>query len=311
MRDVYRTIRHVAPSRASVLVTGESGTGKGELARAIHALSPRGSQPFVSVHCASLAESLLESELFGHERGAFTGAERRRAGRFEQAQGGTLFLDEVGEIPLPIQVKLLNVLQERAFQRVGGIELVKVDVRIIAATNRDLTRDVAEGRFREDLYFRLDVVHVEMPPLRARGDDVSLLANHFLRRFAMENGRTVDGFTDQALASLMAQPWVGNVRALENAVERAVVMSGGERISAADLRLAGTREKESVIAIPGSTMEEIERYAIEKTLQAMGGSTREAARVLGLSVRMVQYRLHEYGLATGPGTGRRTPPPHR
>ncbi|MET0592905.1 MAG: sigma-54 dependent transcriptional regulator, partial [Polyangiaceae bacterium] len=187
MQKVYRVARQVASAKATVLITGESGTGKGELAKAVHQLGPRAKAPFVSLQCAALAETLLESELFGHERGAFTGADRRRIGRFEQAQGGTLFLDEIGEIPLSTQVKLLRVLQDKTFERVGGNESITVDVRLVAATNRDRAADVREGRFREDLYYRLNVVHIEMPPLRIRGADVLVLANHFLRRFAEEN----------------------------------------------------------------------------------------------------------------------------
>ncbi|HTJ84781.1 MAG TPA: sigma-54 dependent transcriptional regulator, partial [Polyangiaceae bacterium] len=222
MRRVYGVAKRVAPSRATVLITGESGTGKGELARAIHALSPRADKPFVSVHCASLAESLLESELFGHEKGAFTGADRRRQGRFEQAHEGTLFLDEVGEISPQTQVKLLKVLQERTFERVGGNEPIHTDVRVIAATNRDIIEEVRAGRFREDLYYRLNVVHVEMPPLRLRGGDVLLLADHFLRKFALENHKRIEGFTDAARTKLIGHRWPGNVRALENTIERAV-----------------------------------------------------------------------------------------
>ena len=217
----------VAPSKATVLITGESGTGKGELAKAIHQLSPRAKRPLISLQCAALAESLLESELFGHERGAFTGADRKRIGRFEQAHGGTLFLDEIGEIPLATQVKLLRVLQDRSFERVGGNESIAVDVRLIAATNRDLAADVRAGRFREDLYYRLNVVHIEMPPLRVRAGDVLVLANYFLHRFAEENHKPVEQFSDAARAKILAQPWRGNVRELENAIERAVVLSEG------------------------------------------------------------------------------------
>ncbi|HWZ92742.1 MAG TPA: sigma-54 dependent transcriptional regulator, partial [Polyangiaceae bacterium] len=198
MQRIYSMAKQVAPSRATVMITGESGTGKGELARALHALSPRAKAPFVSLHCSALAESLLESELFGHERGAFTGADRRRIGRFEQAHGGTLFLDEIGEIPAATQVKLLRVLQEKAFERVGGNETIQVDVRLIAATNKDLAAEVRERRFREDLYYRLNVVHIEMPALRLRGQDVVLLAEHFLRRFAVENQRKIEGFSPAA-----------------------------------------------------------------------------------------------------------------
>jgi two-component system response regulator HydG len=293
-------VKQVASSRATVLVTGESGTGKGEVARAIHALSPRAPQPFVTLQCASLAESLLESELFGHEKGAFTGAEKRRAGRFEQASGGTLFLDEVGEIPLGIQVKLLRVLQERSFERVGGNETVKVDVRLVAATNRDLADDVKKGRFREDLYYRLHVIHIEMPPLRARRGDVLVLAQYFLQRFAEENHKRVVGFSDAARSRVLGHPWPGNVRELENAIERAVVMCRGERIEPEDLPgdLGGS-DATLGIRIPGSSMAEIERHSILQTLEACGGSTKRAADVLGISVRTIQYRLAQYGARGG------------
>jgi len=296
MQKVYRVARQVAGSRATVLVTGESGTGKGELARAIHALSPRSKAPFVSVHCAALAETLLESELFGHEKGAFTGADRRRIGRFEQAHGGTLFLDEIGEISPLTQVKLLRVLQERSFERVGGNEAVTVDVRLIAATNRNLLEDVASGRFREDLFYRLNVVHVEMPPLRARASDVILLAEHFLRRFAEENHKSISSFTSKAQAKIRGYRWPGNVRALENAVERAVVMCEGPSIDEDDLPFDAVPEALGVLRLPGATMAEVERYAITKTLEGVEGSTSRAAEILDISVRTIQYRLHEYGM---------------
>ncbi|CAN5406242.1 sigma-54 dependent transcriptional regulator [soil metagenome] len=297
MQKVYRVARQVAPSRATVLVTGESGTGKGELARSIHSLGPRATKPFVSLHCAALAESLLESELFGHEKGSFTGADKRRVGRFEQASGGTLFLDEVGEIPMGTQVKLLRVLQERVLERVGGNDTVQVDVRVIAATNRDLAADVREGRFREDLYYRLNVVHIDMPPLRVRGGDIMTLANHFLRRFASENHKRLDGVTEAARQKMMASRWPGNVRALENAIERAVVLCTGVRVDEDDLPFEANAETLSGLRIPGSTMADIERYAILKTLEATEGSTTKAADLLDISVRTIQYRLHSYGLA--------------
>jgi two-component system response regulator HydG len=297
MQKVYRTARQVAGARATVLITGESGTGKGELARAIHQKGSRAKQPFVALHCAALAESLLESELFGHERGAFTGADRRRIGRFETAQGGTLFLDEVGEIPSSTQVKLLRVLQERAFERVGGNETIQVDVRLIAATNRDLAADVQEGRFREDLYYRLNVVHIDMPPLRVRDNDVLLLANHFLRKFAADNHREIDGFSDRARAKLLAHRWPGNVRELENAIERAVVLCEGPRIEEEHLPIEVAPVAKGAIRIPGATMAEIERFAILSTLEATSGSTTKAAEMLDISVRTIQYRLHEYGIA--------------
>jgi two-component system response regulator HydG len=297
MQRVYRLAKQVASSRATVLITGESGTGKGEFARAIHMLGPRSHKPFVAVHCASLAETLLESELFGHERGSFTGADRRRVGRFEQAHEGTLFLDEVGEIPASVQVKLLTVLQERRFERVGGNESIKVDVRIVAATHRDLAADVAAGKFREDLFYRLNVVHAEMPALRLRGGDILALAEHFLRRFALEDHKSIDGFTDRARMKLRGYRWPGNVRELENAIERAVVLCEGGKIDEEHLpygsSLAGGLEG---IAVPGATLAELEKYAILKTLEAMDGSTVRAAELLDISVRTIQYRLHEYGV---------------
>jgi len=301
MQKIYGLARQVAGSRATVLITGESGTGKGELARTIHALGPRAARPFVSLHSAAIPESLLESEMFGHEKGAFTGADRRRLGRFEQADGGTVFLDEVGEIPVAMQVKLLRVLQERTFERVGGSESLHSDVRVIAATNRDLVADVAAGRFREDLYYRLNVVHIDMPPLRLRGGDATILANHFLRRFAAENQKNIDSFSDEARARIASYPWPGNVRALENAIERAVVLAEGTVIGLDDLPLEKDGQSAtSSVRIPGATMDEIEREAILKTLDACDGSTTRAAGVLGISVRTIQYRLHQYGRARQP-----------
>ena len=294
MQKVYRVSRQVAPSRATVLLTGESGTGKGEVARAIHELGVRKDKPFITLHCAALAETLLESELFGHERGAFTGADKRRQGRFEQADGGTLFLDEIGDISQTTQVKLLRFLQERSFERVGSNEAIKVDVRLIAATNRDLAQEVREGRFREDLYYRLNVVHIEMPPLRVRGGDVVVLASHFLRKFSSENRKRLDGFTDAARAKIFAHRWPGNVRELENAIERAVVLCEGASLDAADLPFESAPEVNNAVRIPGATMAEIERYAIVKTLEATEGSTAKAAELLDISVRTIQYRLHEY-----------------
>jgi two-component system response regulator HydG len=298
MQEVYRLAKQVAPSRATVLITGESGTGKGELARALHALSPRADKPLVTVHCASFAESLLESELFGHERGAFTGAERRRVGRFEQANHGTIFLDEIGEIAPATQVKLLTVLQERRFERVGGNESVQLDLRVIAATNRDLEADVAAGRFREDLFYRLNVVRIEMPPLRQRGGDITVLAEHFLRRFALENHKEITGFSDRARTRVRTYRWPGNVRELENAIERAVVMCEGGTIEEAHLpRGSSAPSTLEGIEIPGATMAEIEKFAILKTLDLVDGSTVRAAEVLDISTRTIQYRLHEYGMA--------------
>jgi DNA-binding NtrC family response regulator len=295
MQEVFKVVEQVAGARASVLITGESGTGKELIAAAIHEKSPRAKGPFVKLHCAALAESILESELFGHERGAFTGAATRRDGRFFQANGGTLFLDEIGEISPAIQVKLLRFLQEREFERVGGNETIKVDVRIIAATNRNLKQRVEDGLFREDLYYRLNVINLDMPPLRGRGSDILLLAGHFLRKFATENRKTITGFSDEVLSRLGSYGWPGNVRELENVIERAVVLCRGSELTGADLppNLVPP-PPDGAIQIPGATMDAVERYTITKTLESTGGSTTRAAQILGISVRKVQYKLHEY-----------------
>ncbi|MBX3232492.1 MAG: sigma-54-dependent Fis family transcriptional regulator [Labilithrix sp.] len=297
MQKVYRVARQVAGSKATVLITGESGTGKGELAKAIHALSPRAKMPFVSLHCAAIPETLLEAELFGHEKGAFTGADKRRVGRFEQAIGGTLFLDEIGEIPALMQVKLLKVLQEKTIERIGSGQTMPVDVRVLAATNKDLATEVREGRFREDLFYRLNVVAVEMPPLRLRGGDVVSLAEHFLRRFSRENHKNIDGFTNAARSKILSHRWPGNVRELENAVERAVVMTEGPFVDADDLPFTAAQASTGTVRIPGSTMADIERHAILSTLEAVQGSTARAAEVLDISIRTIQYRLSEYGVS--------------
>ncbi len=296
MQAVLELVAQVGPSKASVLVTGESGTGKELIAEAIHAASPRAKAPFVRLHCAALSESLLESELFGHERGAFTGAFSRREGRFKQADGGTLFLDEIGEVPAAVQVKLLRFLQEKTFERVGGNETLRVDVRIIAATNRDLGAEIKKGAFREDLFYRLNVVAIDLPPLHDRRGDVPALASFFLRRYAAENGKTIETFADDALESLVEYRWPGNVRELENVVERAVVLCDGHRIEKKHLppTVVPNGERDALPPIPGSTIADLERYAILKTLESCGGSTSKAATVLGVSPRKIQYKLHEY-----------------
>ena len=300
MQRLLKQVRQVAPSRATVLILGESGTGKELIASAIHHNSKRKQAPFVRLNCAALAETLLESELFGHERGAFTGAVGRREGKFHQADGGTLFLDEVSEIPMPLQVKLLRFLQEREFERVGGNETISVDVRVVAATNRDLLELVRSGKFREDLFYRLNVVTLEVPPLRARKSDVPMLAHAFLAKFAAENEREFTGFTDDALARLLAYSWPGNVRELENSVERAVVMSAGPEIGSDDFpTAAGQRESDELsMLVPGVSMAEVERLVILQTLDAVGGSTAKAAETLGISRRKIQYRLKEWGLSS-------------
>ncbi len=299
MQRVFEVVDQVAPSRATVLITGESGTGKELVANAIHQRSPRVGGPFVKLHCAALAESLLESELFGHEKGSFTGAMARKDGRFSLADGGTLFLDEIGEISPAIQVKLLRFLQEHEFERVGGTQTLKVDVRVIAATNRKLEEEVAKGRFREDLYYRLNVVAIEMPPLRDRRSDVPVLAKFFLDRYAKENGKELAAFSPQTMELMMAYDWPGNVRELENAVERAVVLATGSQIEPGNLP-ANIRPRftpQGMPPIPGSTLVELERYAIMETLKATGGSTSKAAEMLGISVRTIQYRMHQYNEA--------------
>jgi DNA-binding NtrC family response regulator len=300
MQHVFEIIDQVAPSRATVLITGESGTGKELVANAIHQRSPRAGGPFVKLHCAALAESLLESELFGHEKGSFTGAMARKDGRFSIADGGTLFLDEIGEISPAIQVKLLRFLQEHEFERVGGTQTIRVDVRVIAATNRNLPEEVAKGRFREDLFYRLNVVSLEMPPLRDRPADIPALARFFLDRYAKDNNKTIEGFAPETLDRLVAYSWPGNVRELENAIERAVVLANGSLLEPRHLPPTvrpATSGIPGMPPIPGATMAEIERYAIVETLKSTGGSTSKAAEVLGISTRTIQYRLHEYNAA--------------
>jgi DNA-binding NtrC family response regulator len=297
MQTVFKSVAQVAPSRATVLLTGESGTGKELVAAAIHQRSPRAAGPFVRLHCAALAETLLESELFGHERGSYTGAERRREGRFEQAHGGTLFLDEIGDISPSTQVKLLRVLQEREFERVGGNQTIKVDVRVIAATNRDLAALVEQGTFRQDLFYRLNVIQVRLPSLRQRAADIPALALHFLKRYAAENAKSVETVSEPALERLIGYNWPGNVRELENVIERAVVLANGNRIEIEHLpqELIPQTKDGALPPIPGATLAEIERYAICRTLEAYGGSTSKAAEVLGIRVLKIQYKLQEYG----------------
>jgi DNA-binding NtrC family response regulator len=296
MQRVFEIIDQVAPSRATVLITGESGTGKELVANAIHQRSPRASGPFIKLHCAALAESLLESELFGHEKGSFTGAMARKDGRFQLADGGTLFLDEIGEISQTIQIKLLRFLQEHEFERVGSTQTTRVDVRVIVATNRNLSDEIAKGRFREDLYYRLNVVGLEMPPLRDRPTDISALAKFFVDRYASENGKTITGVTPEALQLLLAYDWPGNVRELENAIERAIVLATGTSLDPAHLppHIRPKVTPGGLPEIPGASMAELERYAILETMKGTGGSTSKTAEILGISTRTVQYRLHEY-----------------
>ena len=301
MRELVEMVETVAPTEATVLVSGESGTGKELVARAIQAASTRRDKPFVTINCAALAENLLESELFGHEKGAFTGADRRREGRFVQAHGGTLFLDEIGEMPLSLQAKLLRVLQQGEVQRVGCDETIKVDVRVIAATNRVLADEVAAGRFREDLFYRLNVIGLEVPPLRARREDIPLLASTFLERHAAANRKTIKGFTPQAMDAMLRYGWPGNVRELENAVERAEILSGGEYVAERALPLAVQNAPVpdadgEELALGSMSLEDVERKAIEATLRETEDNKSEAARRLGITRATLHSKLKKYGL---------------
>jgi len=293
MRKVYNTTSRAAPTKASILITGESGVGKELVADAIHELSPRKDKPLIKVHCAALAASLLESELFGHEKGAFTGALARKRGRFELANEGTLFLDEIGEIDQNIQIKLLRVLQEKKFERVGGEETIETDVRIVAATNKDLKAEIEKGNFREDLYFRLNVVNIHVPPLRERKDDLPLLITAFLKEFAEENGKNIEGINDKARSCLYAYDWPGNIRELRNCVESAVVMSQGKLITVEDLP-PGIRagSDEGWIRIPlGTNMEEAEKIIIRETVSAQKGNQSKAADILGIGRKTLHRKL--------------------
>ena len=303
MRRVLDQVRKVAATGATVLVLGESGTGKELVARAIHDASPRRDQPFVSISCAAIPETLLESELFGHEKGAFTGAIRRKLGRFELANGGTLFLDEVGEIPAPVQVKLLRVLQERQFERVGGEETVEVDVRVVSATNRDLAQMVRDGRFREDLFYRLNVVPLALPPLRDRPGDVEAIAAHFVARQAPRMGRAVKGISPEALELLRRHRWPGNVRELENVIEQALVFAEGELVSPDDLP-EGLRRASPAPALPVPTgdrslteiLEDLERQLILAAYEKARHVKAETARLLGIKPSALYYKLEKYGI---------------
>jgi DNA-binding NtrC family response regulator len=304
MKQMFEMIQQAAPSRATVLITGPSGTGKELVAHAIHQLSPRKNGPFVAVHCAALATNLLESELFGHERGAFTGAVERRQGRFELADGGTLFLDEVGEIDPQVQVKVLRVLEERTFERVGGSKTITTDVRLVAATNRDLSQMVKEGKFREDLYFRLNVVTIALPPLLERPEDIPLLAAHFLAESARENNKPVRELTQDAMNALMAYSWPGNVLELRNYIERAVVLSRSDKITLRELpqtvRDAATGAEGGMpaarIVKSDITIEEAEKQMIIRALKETNGNRTEAAKRLGISRRTLHRKLHVYQL---------------
>ncbi len=304
MQEIFEVVQQVAPARASVLVLGESGTGKELIAKAIHNLSPRAKQPLVTVHCAALSPTLLESELFGHEKGAFTGAHERRIGRFEQANGGTLFLDEIGEIDQAIQVKLLRFLGERTFERVGSNKTLTADVRLIAATNRNLEEQVSKGDFREDLFFRLRVVEMRLPPLRDRGTDVIMLAKAFLKEFSDENGKPIEGLHPDAVEALLNHPWPGNVRELRTAIEHSVVLCRDDTITLQDLPPSIRGESSTVVhpdakevlAKKNLTVEDAEKALIIRALKEFDGNRTKAAKKIGMSRRTLHRKLHTYNL---------------
>ncbi|MBR4374890.1 MAG: sigma-54-dependent Fis family transcriptional regulator [Treponema sp.] len=298
MQKVMTLVKKVADARISVLITGESGVGKSVLVSAIHSLSSRKSNPLVTVHCAALSETLLESELFGHEKGAFTGAESLHKGKFELAHGGTIFLDEIGEINQNVQVKLLRVLQERKFERVGGEQTLEVDVRVIAATNKNLEEEVKAGRFREDLYFRLNGIKIEVPPLRDRKDDIPLLLNSFLTKFNKENSKDVKGFDNKSRSAIYKYDWPGNIRELEHCVESSVVMASGDMITLEDLPPTVSRSSSAeAISVPlGITMDEAEKIIIMQNLVANNGNKSKTADVLGIGRKTLHRKLAEYGI---------------
>jgi transcriptional regulator with PAS, ATPase and Fis domain len=301
MQEVLALVERVAPTNSTVLIGGESGVGKDLIARAIHQNSRRAAGPFIKVNSTAIPDTLFESELFGFERGAFTGALASKPGKFELADKGTLFLDEIGDVPAPIQVKLLRVLQEREFERLGGTRTLKVDVRLIAATNRDLRAALEEGTFREDLYYRLNVVPIDIPPLREHREDVPDLANHFLARFSRENGKAVEGITSAAMSLLTDYHWPGNARQLENTIERAVALSSGPVIDANDIQLDTAPSKSHAAAsthfLPeGMTLEQWEDNMIREALRRANGNKSQAARLLGLSRNALRYRLSKLGV---------------
>ena len=304
MRELLDLVDQVAPSAATVLITGESGTGKELIARAVHDGSPRRAKPFVAINCAAIPDTILESELFGTEKGAFTGATERREGRFERAHTGTLFLDEIGEMAPHVQVKLLRVLQEGEIERLGGTRTIKVDCRIVAATNRDLQAEVAAGRFREDLFYRLNVIALRLPPLRERPDDVPLLAHHFLQTYARKNNKTIVGIDPDALEMLQAYSWPGNVRELENVLERAVVLARQDRVRADDLpqkvRTRGGPVRTITVSI-GTPLDEVEQRLVNETLRLTKGDKRLAAQLLGIATRTIYRKLEAWGHADAGG----------
>ena len=302
MQEIFATIVRVAPTRATVLLAGESGVGKDLIARAIHFHSPRRERPLVKINCTAIPENLMESELFGYEKGAFTGAVGTKPGKFEQADTGTVFLDEIGDVPASIQVKLLRVLQERQFERLGSNLTRHIDVRIVAATNQDLRAALEQGTFREDLYYRLNVVPIDIPPLRERKEDIPFLAQHFVAKLSADSGSRVQTLTEEAIAKLMQYHWPGNVRELENVIERSLVMCSGAQLDADDIKLETaprSRSRNSEHFLPeGMTLDEYEQELIREALRRAEGNKSQAARLLGLTRNALRYRLSQMGLET-------------
>jgi transcriptional regulator with GAF, ATPase, and Fis domain len=300
MQEIFATVMRVAPSRATILLAGESGVGKDLIARSIHFHSPRKDRPFVKINCTALPENLMESELFGYEKGAFTGANTSKPGKFEQADTGTVMLDEIGDVPPAIQVKLLRVLQEREFERLGSNKTVHVDVRVIAATNRDLRVALEDGTFREDLYYRLNVVPIEIPPLRARKSDIAWLARHFVEKLGPETGARVHGITDAAIDKLMEYSWPGNVRELENVIERSIVMANGDNLDTDDIRLdmnLRSHRAAGELGLPeGMSLDAYEQELIKNALKQADGNKSSAARALGITRNALRYRLTQMGI---------------
>lgn len=300
MQEIFATIVRVAPTRATVLLAGESGVGKDLIARAIHFHSPRRDRPLVKINCTAIPENLMESELFGYEKGAFTGATTSKPGKFEQADTGTVFLDEIGDVPASVQVKLLRVLQEREFERLGSNVTRHIDVRVVAATNQDLRAALEQGTFREDLYYRLNVVPINIPPLRERKSDIPFLARHFLAKHGPEMGSRVEHITDAAMAVLMAYHWPGNVRELENVMERSLVMCAGDTLDAGDIKLETAPRRPNHGAPPflpeGMTLDQYEQEIIREALRRADGNKSQAARLLGLTRNALRYRLAQMGL---------------
>ena len=303
MRDIFQTVARVAPTRATVLLAGESGVGKDMIARALHQHSPRKNFPFVKINCTALPENLMESELFGFEKGAFTGANTSKPGKFEQADKGTVFLDEIGDVPSHIQVKLLRILQEREFERLGSNVTRSVDVRIVAATNVNLRAALEQGRFREDLYYRLNVVPINIPPLRERKEDIPFLVLHFLKQLTKELGSPVKDISPSAMDRLLEYEWPGNVRELENTLERSIVLASGEVLEPADIRIESARaptasSSQSLLLPEGTTLEQWEQMMIREALRRSNGNKSQAARILGLTRNALRYRLSQMGMET-------------